>query len=500
MARKIINSRSKSFINYHYNYKLPNKAKVKVINGKDQDLVSRYNDTTIKIQEIIQEASNQNLRLRPFGSRWSLSEVPYGKDWMLDNRSMNIIFDIKATDLHVNNAEPASNFLFVQSGNYIKELSIHLRNKKKSLKTSGASNGQTIAGAISTGVHGSALDVGSVQDFVVGLHLIVSPSKTVYLERASRPILNDNLPQALNAEIIRDDDLFNAALVGLGAFGFIHGVTIEAENRYLLERHIMKIPRNDALELVTKQNFETKDFGLPKGKKRPYHYKLYLNPYRPFDDFTAEILYKVPYRDHPSPIPNIKNSYYRDLPSLISLLSSSVNDSVPQLIKLFSSQIFPKENTIVKGTLEEIFYDTGASGAVFGSAIAVDIADAEHALNAMNTIITSGNKVPGILSLRFVKGTDATLGFTRFPNTAIVEVDGVKWKQQEAFLQLLTNSFKNGPFDFTFHWGKNADWSSGLVDRMYGHRKTEWKAQRDRLIKGKMKSVFTSKFLKDCGL
>jgi len=44
--------------------------------------------------------------------------------------------------------------------------------KKLSLKTCGASNGQTIVGAMATGAHGSTIDIGGVQDYVVGLHII----------------------------------------------------------------------------------------------------------------------------------------------------------------------------------------------------------------------------------------------------------------------------------------------------------------------------------------
>ena len=79
------------------------------------------------------------------------------------------------------------------------------------------------------------LTFGATQDFVVGLHIIISPARHIWLERASYPVVSDSLITNLKTEIIRDDDLFNAALVSIGSFGFIHGVLIETEEKYLLE-------------------------------------------------------------------------------------------------------------------------------------------------------------------------------------------------------------------------------------------------------------------------
>ena len=53
----------------------------------------------------------------------------------------------------------------------------------------GASNGQTIVGAMSTGAHGSSFDVGAVQDYIIGMHLIVGPNRHIWLERKSAPVV-----------------------------------------------------------------------------------------------------------------------------------------------------------------------------------------------------------------------------------------------------------------------------------------------------------------------
>ena len=493
MDRVRFNKPSDRCRNYHHNYLYPYEAKVKVLNPQSSDPFSRYNVTADNIQtKILQKAINENKRVHPYGSTWSLSETPYGKDYMIDNSSLTLVLPLINTDKHANNTDNIANFCFVQSGKKIKSITKYLAGRGKSLRTSGASNGQTIAGAISTGVHGSAIDFGSVQDFVAGLNIIVSETRSIYIERASRPVLNDNFAQKINSDIIRDDDLFNAALVGLGAFGFIHGVLIEVEDHYLLERHIVKLDRNDALDLAKSQNFTGTSVTLPNQGERPFHYKLYMNPFKHTDPFIAEILFKRPFAPHPSPIPTIRTTYYRDVPSLVSAVVSAISSSVPTFADVLSNVIFPSPNDPVKlGTLGEIFYNTTSRGAVYGLAVAVEVAQCERVLNAINTAMINPN-VPGLLSMRFVKATKATLGFTRFAKTAIVEVDGVKWNKMDAFITKITNILSNSNLDFALHWGKNAAWSSALVDKMYGQRKNDWIAQRDSVITPQMRTVFAS--------
>jgi len=324
-----------------------------------------------------------------------------------------------------------------QSGKKIKSITNELETQGKSLKTSGASNGQTIAGAISTGVHGSSLDEGAIQDFVVGLHIITSDQETVYIEKEHRPALSDDFATKINARIIRDDELFNAALVGMGAFGYVYGVAIEVEDNYLLERHIQLMNREAALEMSKSQIFKDSDL-LPHPGERPFHYKLYINPYKRSDDVIVEVMYKRDFIPHDIPIDTIKGSYFGDLPKLIGKVVSLRSKAAKFFANLLSGQVFPNVNDpVVLGTLGEIFYDTTSGGSVFGMAIAVDAKDCEDVLIMIENIIRFW-KAPGFTSIRFVKGTEATWGFTKFEKPAIVEVAGVQRRKQKRFRRSLT--------------------------------------------------------------
>ena len=186
-------------------------------------VTDRYNDAAGEIQQLIQACINNNERFRAYGSGWSLSDIAQGNDRMLYTGRMNLKMTIGQPDLHPASLYNQDDLFFFQCGTTIKEVSEFVFKSGKSLKTSGAINGQTIAGGISTGIHGSAFDVGAVQDYVAGLNLIIGPGPgdLVYLERHTKPALNDAFAAKINSRVIRNDGLFNAALVGLGSFGFI---------------------------------------------------------------------------------------------------------------------------------------------------------------------------------------------------------------------------------------------------------------------------------------
>ena len=148
----------------------------------------------------------------------------------------------------------AADLFFVECGMSVLDVNEKLEqdsNPKRSLKASGASNGQSIAGCTSTGTHGSAFKVGAVHDTIVGLHIVVSPDRHVWLEKKSNPVASDDFINWLGAEAIKDDELFNAAVVSFGSFGFIHGILLETEPIFLLEQfRAGNIVYNDALRFA----------------------------------------------------------------------------------------------------------------------------------------------------------------------------------------------------------------------------------------------------------
>jgi L-gulono-1,4-lactone dehydrogenase len=92
----------------------------------------------------------------------------------------------------------------VRAGTRLRELSGRLAQHGLALENLGDVDAQTVAGAISTGTHGTGAGFGGLATQVLGLELVLADGSTV---RA-------------------DGDLLAAASVGLGAFGVITAVTL----------------------------------------------------------------------------------------------------------------------------------------------------------------------------------------------------------------------------------------------------------------------------------
>lgn len=485
--------------------------------GNMPSLIDRYNDAAVEIQRLLKATLDKGEGFRAYGSAWSLSHIAHQKDNMHYNGDMNLKKAILDDEYHPASPFKKEDLFFFQCGNVIKEIHQFVFDHGKSIKTSGASNGQTIAGCLSTGVHGAALDIGSVQDTVVGINLIIGPGPDdiVYLERHTQPALTDVFAGRIKSRVIRNDGLFNAALVGLGAFGFIHGVVIETEDRFLLNRYVKKINKELAMELATTLDFENSSFIIPgetnaNGKGlRPYHYKIFVNPYIDDPEYVVEVIYKKPYRqDYPDPLPRMKTAIYRDLLILFTKIAERFKNSIPKLIKLLQTSVLPPVDLEATGTLGEIFWDAPYQGPAFACSVGIDHKDSQKALALLAKLAREEGPIPGIYGMRFVKQSGATLAFSKFPVTCMLEIDGLLWKGRknkiislQAFCTRIIEVLQSNHIPFTIHWGKNADWQfPGLAQHMYGENARSWMEYRSALHTEATAALFSNGFLQDTAL
>lgn len=505
------------FENKHENFKQPLKegASFELFNPKGtgfEKKKDRYRKTTKNFQWLINHAISNNIRLRALGRGWSFTKVGVSKDGIVNTLPLNLSVQPNTELVSPHYAKSPEDLYFAQCGTKIVDLNQRLfkKSNKRSIKASGASNGQTIVGAFSTGTHGSAFNTGSVQDFVVGLHIVTGSDKHVWIERESYPVIGQKFVDWLDGpKVIKNDDIFNAALVSFGSFGFIHGVMIETEPIYLLEEHrVADIPYDENLKkAMTNFDFSGLDFIQETVDSSLYHFEVLVNPH----DFSSKdvfmkYIYKKPFKDHEPIVRDNNFTYGDDLLGIIQTILDAMgkrltNKAVPLLVNAMFSLAFKSKDKPLVGTVGELFNFTKFRGKVASAAIGIDIKDSPR---VMEEIIKVNGQLayPGGLSLRFVKGTKATLGFTKFPRTCVLEMDGVDSELTKKFYNKVWTRLEELGIDFTVHWGKfNSFLNKPRAIKMYGSdRYNSWVKVRNELLDISTMNVFTNSFMVDCGL
>jgi len=518
--------------NKHENFvqKLVEGASFKVRNPASiEDGQEQYNATTCNLQWLIRHAIKNKTRLRALGSGWSLSKVGVTHGGLIDTKSLNLMFVLR--EKHIGQAyreagKGVADALFVQSGTSIRRINTQLEKEshpKRSLQASGASDGQTIAGALSTGTHGAAFNTGSIQEQVTGLHLIVGPDRHVYLERASYPVVSNEFINWIGAEIIRDDIVFNAALVSFGGFGIIHGIMLETSPIFLLEGYRLLLPYTQGVTRAMNEfDFSEIETPLPLDvkDKELYHFGIDINPHSFEKDNKDKVVYvdykyKTTYREeYPKENKLINEGFHYgdDTLGLIQTLLDSIQgfgfpgfsiDVVPSMVNLLFPAAYGSEANRGPsyGTLGETFAYSNLRGKAFSAAFGFD---AKHASRVVEELIELNQSCsfPGAFRTRFVKGSKALLGFTQYEKTCVLELDGVDSKASRAFFCMTWELLEQIECPFTIHWGKfNFMLNAQRLRKMYGKEKVnQWIASRNFLLDPATREVFTNELMEKCDL
>src|ERR1043165_3074519 len=131
--------------------------------------VADMKETTAQFQALIADGRKQGRKARAIGSSWSLSHAPATSGWTFNTNRLRGRLKVPAADVdpaYPGSADQKAGLYLFQCGNTVADVNKVLEDKsrRRALFTSGAANGQTIAGATSCGTHGSALEFGALHD------------------------------------------------------------------------------------------------------------------------------------------------------------------------------------------------------------------------------------------------------------------------------------------------------------------------------------------------
>jgi len=183
---------------------------------------------------IVQEAELNGKRVRAVGSSWSFSDIAMTGDYLVEtNEISSVLTTVLSSAL---NARAAGRQLVqVEAGIKVRDLCNYLDTQGLALTTMGGSDGQSLAGILSTSVHGPDFDRGPVPDMVRAVHIVGPGGVQHWIEPAGGITDPSALQQVLAidpANIHYDDDWFNSIIVSVGTLGIIYAVILEVTGQY----------------------------------------------------------------------------------------------------------------------------------------------------------------------------------------------------------------------------------------------------------------------------
>ncbi|WP_204006902.1 D-arabinono-1,4-lactone oxidase [Virgisporangium aurantiacum] len=173
-------------------------------------------ESVSELSDTVRTATDRGIRVRVAGSGHSFSPIASSDGMRIALTRMPI------------NVEVVGTSVTVPGGITLNRLNRELDSRGLALPNLGDIDAQTITGAIQTGTHGTGAGFGGLASFVSALTLLTADGSTVSCSRG--------------------EPLFDAAVVGLGAFGVVVSVTLECVPAFILRAEERPSPLQPVLD------------------------------------------------------------------------------------------------------------------------------------------------------------------------------------------------------------------------------------------------------------
>lgn len=171
------------------------------------------------LAEMVREATSQGLNVRCAGSGHSFTPVALTSGLHLTLSNMQGVVTI----------DQARKRVAVKAGTTINQLGKVLKSNGLSLINQGDIDSQALAGALTTGTHGTGATLGNMASQIVGMRL-VQPDGSVLVVDETTP------------------DLLEAARVSIGMLGVISEITLQAMDSYNLHEKLWRCTFDEMIE------------------------------------------------------------------------------------------------------------------------------------------------------------------------------------------------------------------------------------------------------------
>jgi FAD-linked oxidoreductase len=385
----------------------------------------RYPASLEEIATIVKECREKGRGLRVIGSGHSFTPLVATSGVLL---SLDNYAGIEQVDREKQQA-------IVRAGTKIKQLGEELFQHGLAQPNLGDIDVQSIAGAVSTGTHGSGVTLGSLSTQLTGLTLITA-----------------------NGEIIEcseeeNRELFKAAQVSFGALGIIARVKLQLVPAYKLHYVWRKMTLNDCLENIEKYKQENRNF------------EFFWVPH------TEAVLAKFMNMTDEAPRPKNLFRQFNEI-----ALENGVLWLLSEFCRLLPSRSVQVSRII--GSLISGGSDVNYSHKIFATPRLVKFQEMEYNLPAQHfvealreikaTIDQRHFQVHFPIECRFVKEDDILLSPANGRASAYIAVHMYKGMEYRAYFQAMEEIFKK--YQGRPHWGKMHTRSAADLKELY----SEW--------------------------
>ena len=242
----------------------------------------------------------------------------------------------------------------------------------------------------------------------------------------------------------------------------------------------------------------------------PYHFEVFYNPNEgtPPDEAIVLVMYEEPWTESYDPPlwdggeSGMGASGLDVMGALFDMIPSPLNQLV---VPILNDQVRDEFAPYVKkAIIRDLFRGEKVLGKTLACAMGMPADRAVEAQEIAFKVYKDGNDVlPVIISHRFVKGTKALLGFTRFDPTAVFEIDGLNLPSVRGYLEKVWEKLDAAGIPFTMHWGKfNTHLNPARVRQRYGDAAVDqWIGARETLLENaEVRQVFANEFITDLEL
>src|SRR3954451_4316489 len=386
-----------------------------------------------ELAEAVAAAAAAGEKVRVAGSGHSFTEAALTEGTMVRLEALSGVLD----------ADRGSGLVRVGGGTVLAELNKELVGLGLAMENLGDIDRQTIAGAISTGTHGTGARLRSISAQVEGMELVLGDGSVRHLGAATNP------------------ELLRAARVGLGALGAISAVTLRCVPAFTLSRVDSPHPREQVLD------------SFHERADAHEHFELFTFPYSDL----ALVLERNRTEEPPRPRGRAA-AYLNDvvLENWALEALAATGEAIPRLIPALSR---------LAGRLASGSRTSDRSDRVFVNERRVRFTEMEYALprehgpEAARRVVewVRSNRYPVFfpIEMRVSAGDDASLSPAHERDTAYVAVHqyrGMEWRPYFEAVEAIMDDYGGRP-----HWGKRHFQTAATLAPRY----PEWEAfQRAR--------------------